>query len=43
VGRSYHQELWVPADELENFNSHIIGTIKVITVFSGDDTDIKEM
>ena len=43
VGRSYHQELWVPADELEDFNKHIIGTIKVITVFSGDDTGIKEM
>ena len=43
VGRSYHQELWVPADELETFNRHIIGTIKVITEFSGDDTDIKEM
>ena len=30
VGKSYHQELWVPAEELEEFNSHIIGNIKVI-------------
>ncbi|MDE6730276.1 MAG: hypothetical protein K2J71_05825 [Oscillospiraceae bacterium] len=34
VGRNYHQELWIPAEELENFNSHIIGTIKVIQEFS---------
>lgn len=34
VGRSYHQELWVPAEELDEFNSHIIGTIKVISSFS---------
>lgn len=34
VGSSYHQELWVPAEELECFNQHIIGKIKVIEVFS---------
>lgn len=34
VGNSYHQELWIPADELENFNRHMIGTIKVIAEFS---------
>ena len=34
VGRSYHQELWVPADELETFNDHIIGKIIVISEFS---------
>ena len=33
VGRSYHQELWVPAEELGNFNSHIIGIIEVINIF----------
>ncbi len=33
VGRSYHQELWIPADELEKFNQHIIGTIQVIGEF----------
>ena len=30
VGASYHQELWIPADELPKFNSHIIGKIKII-------------
>ena len=24
VGASYHQELWIPAEELERFNHHII-------------------
>lgn len=30
VGASYHQEYWIPAEELENFNHHIIGQIHVI-------------
>ncbi|MEE1127328.1 MAG: hypothetical protein UHZ05_03670, partial [Acutalibacteraceae bacterium] len=30
VGASYHQELWIPAEELENFNRHIIGKIHII-------------
>ena len=30
VGAGYHQELWIPADELENFNRHIIGTITIL-------------
>ena len=33
VGRSYHQELWVPAEELEAFNRHIVGRIEVIARF----------
>ena len=30
VGAGYHQELWVPAEELEEFNRHILGKIRVI-------------
>lgn len=30
VGASYHQEFWIPAEELEKFNHHIIGRIEVI-------------
>ena len=30
VGASYHQELWVPAEELEEFNRHIVGKIETI-------------
>jgi len=33
VGKSYHQELWVPAEELENFNNFIIGKIQVVKVY----------
>lgn len=34
VGAAYHKELWVPAEELEEFNSHIVGCIKIVSVFS---------
>ena len=34
VGKTHHQEFWIPAEELEEFNQHIIGEIKVINVFS---------
>lgn len=33
VGSSVHQELWVPADELAEFNRHIVGSIEVIAEF----------
>ena len=33
VGGVYHQELWVPAEELEEFNRHIIGKIEIVKVF----------
>lgn len=33
VGARMHRELWVPADELEEFNRHIVGPIEVIAAF----------
>jgi hypothetical protein len=33
VGGREHQELWVPADQLEEFNSNIVGGIEVISEF----------
>jgi hypothetical protein len=33
VGSSSHQEYWIPAEDLERFNQHIIGTIHVIAEF----------
>ena len=30
VGAGYHQEFWIPAEELDNFNRHIIGKIEII-------------
>jgi tetratricopeptide (TPR) repeat protein len=36
VGRSQHQELWIPAEEMERFNRHIAGHIKVLEAHFGD-------
>jgi hypothetical protein len=33
VGGRIHQEYWIPAGELEEFNSNIIGKIEVIAEF----------
>jgi hypothetical protein len=33
VGASVHQELWVPAEELAEFNRHLVGVIEVIASF----------
>lgn len=36
VGNRTHQELWVPAEELEDFNKHIVGKIEVEAAFYGE-------
>lgn len=36
VGAAIHQELWVPAEELEEFNQAIVGRIEVIASFQGE-------
>jgi hypothetical protein len=33
VGGREHEELWVPAEELEEFNRHIVGAIEVTQAF----------
>src|SRR5262249_20984673 len=33
VGSSVHRELWVPAEDLTEFNGHIVGLIEVIAEF----------
>lgn len=35
VGGHHHNELWVPAEELENFNAQIIGEIKITKQYYG--------
>lgn len=30
VGSRIHQELWIPAEELSDFNMHIIGKIQIV-------------
>ena len=37
VGGSAHEELWVPAEDLEEFNRNIVGEIEVVESF-GDVT-----
>jgi hypothetical protein len=36
VGGSVHEEFWIPSEELNEFNKHIIGKIEVIARFEGD-------
>lgn len=33
VGDNYHLEYWIPADELSNFNNHIVGLIQIVETF----------
>jgi hypothetical protein len=33
VGASHHQEYWIPAEELDEFNQNIIGEIEVIAEY----------
>lgn len=37
VGREYHQEFWVPAEDLEALNRHILGKIEVIQTLEPPD------
>ena len=37
VGGEIHNELWVPANELEELNNNIVGLIRVIDSFFGKD------
>jgi len=33
VGGRVHEELWVPAEELADFNRHIVGQIEIVAEF----------
>ena len=35
VGSTVHEELWVPAEKLDEFNSKIVGKIEVIDSYDG--------
>jgi hypothetical protein len=35
VGSSRHQEYWIPAEDLDAFNDHLLGSIEVIATFRG--------
>lgn len=36
VGGAMHQEYWIPAEDLPQFNSNIVGSIEVVMEFRGD-------
>ena len=36
VGSSHHEELWVPAEQLDDFNAHLMGPIAVVRAFFGE-------
>lgn len=36
VGARNHQELWIPAEELEEFNQHIVGRIEIVNSYYGE-------
>lgn len=36
VGSSRHEELWVPAEQLDEFNAHLVGPITVVRAFFGE-------
>src|SRR5579872_422081 len=37
VGASRHSELWIPAEDLDELNASIVGTISVIAEYRSDD------
>ncbi len=36
VGMRMHQEYWIPAEELDDFNRELVGPIEVIAEFRGE-------
>jgi hypothetical protein len=34
VGDSHHREYWIPADDLDEFNRNIVGTIQILTSYT---------
>jgi hypothetical protein len=43
VGARVHQEYWIPAEELSEFNRHIVGVIEVEESFEGSPANNKEL
>lgn len=40
AGGRAHEELWIPSNELESFNAHILGFIEVVTVHLGEKASV---
>ncbi len=39
VGSREHQEYWIPAEELDEFNANIVGKIEVVATFTAEQAD----
>lgn len=39
VGGLMHQEYWIPAEDLDEFNRNIVGRIEVMAEYHGDEGD----
>src|SRR5215813_7245678 len=35
VGARVHQEYWIPAEDLEEFNRNLVGSIEIVSSFTG--------
>jgi len=40
AGARAHRELWVPAEEMDDFNANIVGRIEVVAEFRGEATAV---
>jgi len=43
VGGAQHLEYWIPAEDLDDFNDHIVGAMEVLHVFHGRDRDEQDV
>jgi hypothetical protein len=39
VGNATHQEYWIPAEDLANFNANIVGMIEISAEFHAEKPD----
>ena len=39
VGSREHQEHWIPAEEMDEFNANIVGKIEIIKTFTAEQAD----
>jgi hypothetical protein len=39
AGSRIHREYWIPAEELEEFNRHIVGTIRVLAEYHSAESE----
>lgn len=43
VGSSMCEELWIPSEELEEFNKNIIGKIEIIKIYYGEKYNLEKI